>query len=153
MKTRACTAPLYIALKPSISLSACIAGMHACALASTWLSTLPAGLSLPVSVLLLVHALFTLGRCWFRPGFVGIGCDAQGEWWLESRTGRPMVVRIAPGTVVLSPLVLLSCRCQQGRSHHLTLPRDSMSGDDMRRLRQRLRTGIRQKLPRSRDSW
>jgi toxin CptA len=73
-----------------------------------------------------------------------LGCDAEGQWWLATRTGlreeRRVPIEVGPDSRVGARLVVVVWRCPEtGRSGVLWLPWWRMDREDFRRLRARLR--------------
>ncbi|MCG5510503.1 hypothetical protein LQ956_09585 [Ectothiorhodospira sp. A-7Y] len=120
--------------------------VHAAAVASVWGSGLPLWMQVPAALGgLCSFALMVcrVGVGSFPGQWQALGWGADGGWWLASRDGGRLMVRVLPGSVVLPGLILLSLRDETGRRHRLLLAGDSVAGGDLRPLRLCLRRAVR----------
>ncbi|SEP67179.1 hypothetical protein SAMN05421693_10331 [Ectothiorhodospira magna] len=140
----------FFPLKPPWSVVGVLSLLHLAALASIWSSGLPFWGQWAASLLAIAGLMpwvYRLGLGHLPGQWQGLEYDIDGCWWLESRAGQRLPVRVLPDSVVLPGLILLLLRDEAGRHHRLPLTRDALVTGDLRPLRLCLRQSVRDRTP------
>jgi len=137
MKNRDESALLVLSLRSSKWMRWALLWAHGLALAALWLAALPWWLAVLGSGGLLLSAWMT----WHKPlPLRSLQWGREGLWQLELSPGLWVGARLnAHGSRSLPWWVFLSFRLDDGRRLGVSLMRDSLSQDDYRRLRARLK--------------
>jgi hypothetical protein len=122
-------------------------------LAVAHLGAIPCGFAnaLPLAVQCLVAVCAFLGavRCIALHGsrrgaraVVALIWDQGGQWRLVQRDGKVLDVHLSHGACAHPRLLVLPFRTQSGHRLCVLIASDTVSADDLRRLRARLRCGL-----------
>lgn len=139
------TSSLSIRLDASPRLVAVLAALHLGAVPCALTNNLP----LAVQGLLVAGVLLGAAHCIAVHGtrraprsVVRLIWDGHGRWRLLRRDGTLLEARLVPGAYVHPKLVILPFRTRSGVRRSVLVVADRAPGDDLRRLRVRLRCGL-----------
>ena len=124
-------------LRVSWCVLCCVSFLHATTMLILWLSPTSFFLHIVLTALIIISVWWTLRYqvFFYMPwSVVAIHWTNQG-WLLELANGITLSAQLLPSSIITVPLVLLHFRCGRWYRRSLILCPDSLSKDELRRLR------------------